>query len=148
MQSLTPFIHPAMMWGALGLYFYTAYLGWQSRRIRSVKAETRKELIKSHVGFKHSKLGMVLLGLLIVGGSIGLISTYINTGAVLSGSHGIIGVLIMVLIGTTACLAPALRADVAWARTVHMSIGSILLLLYISQILSGGQIIQSILKAG
>jgi hypothetical protein len=147
MQKLIPFIHPAIMWGTLGLYFYTAYLGWQSRRIRSVKAETREELNQSPVGFKHASMGAILLGLFIIGGSLGLIATYLSTGAVLSGAHGRIGVLMMVLIGATASLAPALRAGADWARTAHISIGITLLLLYVGEILSGGQIIQSIIKA-
>jgi nitrite reductase/ring-hydroxylating ferredoxin subunit len=42
---------------------------------------------------------------------------------------------------------PCLRAGIAWARTAHISIGSALLLLYVTQILSGGQIVQSIMKA-
>jgi hypothetical protein len=147
MKNLIPFIHPVMMWGALGLYVYTAYLGWQTRRIRSVNAETRKELIRNHVGLKHSKIGAVLLGLFILGGIIGLIATYLGTGKILTSPHGIIGLLMMVLIGITASLAPAMRRQAPWARIVHISIGITLLVLYLGQILSGGQIIQSIMNA-
>jgi hypothetical protein len=91
----------------------------------------------------------VLLALFIIGVSIGLIATYLSTGSVLHEPHGRIGVLMMVLIGATACLAPSLHVGVAWARTAHMIIGITLtlLLLYLVMIPTGGEIIQSIMKA-
>jgi hypothetical protein len=147
MQNILPFIHPALMWGAVGLYLYTAYLGWQSRRVRFVKGETRKELIQNHVGAKHAKVALLLLGLLLVGGGLGAYVSYQFTKVFLGGLHGQIGALMMLLIIGAASLAPVMRTGVAWARTVHAGIGMLLLLLYLFEIPSGMQIVQGILKA-
>jgi hypothetical protein len=149
MQNLISFIHPATMWGVLGLYCYTGYLGWRSRRIRSINAKTGKELVDNYMGFKHSQVGVILLGLLISGGSLGLIVTYINTKTILHGIHGKVGILMMILIALTVSLTPSVRRGENWARIGHISIGVILLLLYLMvEIPSGVQIVQSILKAG
>lgn len=142
-----PLIHPAMMWGSVGLYLYVGYLGWQSRRIRFVKGETRKELIQNHVGAKHSKIAPVLLGLLLVGGGIGAIVSYQFTKVFLGGLHGQIGALMMLLIIGAASLAPMMRQGVVWARPAHAGIGILLLLLYLFEIPTGMQIVQGILKA-
>jgi len=138
-----------MMWGVLGLYFYTAYLGWRSRSIRSAHAKTGEELVSNHMGFKHAQVGVILLGLLILGGILGLIVTFINTKSVLHGIHGKVGILMMLLIVLTVSLTPSVRGGANWARIGHISIGVILLLLYlVVQIPSGVQIVQSIMKAG
>lgn len=147
MQNLIPLIHPAMMWGSLGLYFYIGYLGWQSRRIRFVKGEQRKELIQNHVGAKHAKIAPLLLGLFVIGGSIGAIVTYLHSGVFLGGLHGKIGALMMLLIIGTSCLAPMMKRGVPWARTVHGLIGAVLFLLYLVEIPSGMRIMQAILAA-
>lgn len=147
LQNFVPLIHPALMWGVVGLYLYTAYLGWQSRRIRFVKGETRRELIQNHVGAKHAKVAPFFLGLLLVGGGMGEIVSYQHSGIFFHSLHGQIGALMMLLVIGTACLAPMLRKGVAWARTTHASIGVVLLLLFLFQIPSGMQIIQRILKA-
>jgi hypothetical protein len=82
MPKLISFLHPTLMWGVLGLYLYTAYLGWQSSRLKSVNAETRKELVRNKVGLKHYQVSSVLLGLLVLGAALGLAVTYINVGKV------------------------------------------------------------------
>ena len=146
MQNIIPFIHPALMWGAVGLYLYVGYLGWQSRRIRFVKGETRQELIQNHVGAKHAKVAPLLLGLLLVGGGIGAIVSYQFTKVLLGGLHGQIGALMILLIIGTASLAPMMQKGVAWARPAHAGIGILLLLLYLFEIPSGMQIVQGILK--
>ncbi|MCW5313292.1 DUF4079 family protein [Nostoc sp. KVJ3] len=145
MPKLISFLHPTLMWGVLGLYLYTAYLGWQSSRLKSVNAETRKELVRNKVGLKHYQVGSVLL---VLGSALGLTVTYINTGRVFNGTHGKIGILMMVLIALTASLAPFLQRGAAWARIGHISIGVVLLILYLCQIPTGGQIVQAILKGG
>jgi hypothetical protein len=146
MPKLISFLHPTLMWGVLGLYLYTAYLGWQSSRLKSVNAETRKELVRNKVGLKHYQVSSVLLGLLVLGSALGLAVTYINVGTVFNETHGKIGMLMMVLIALAASLAPFLQRGAAWARISHVSIGIVLLILYLWEIPTGGEIVQAILK--
>jgi len=57
-------LHPLVMLGVLGTSLYTFYLGYQSRRLREVDSETRKELVRGRYGQRHYQTSAILLAVL------------------------------------------------------------------------------------
>ena len=57
------FFHPLMMWVLFGLTIYAAYLGSQSRKVRYVTGDEKKELIKGKFAIKHHQIGSNILAL-------------------------------------------------------------------------------------
>jgi hypothetical protein len=148
-ESIKPwlnFFHPALMWILLGLSVYALYLGIQIRRIRSVDAETRKELVKGKFGAKHHQIGSILLSFMVLGSIGAMAVTYINNGKLFVGPHLLVGLGMTGMIAVSASLTPLMQKGVNWARYTHISLNVTLLGLFGWQALTGLEILQRIIS--
>ena len=148
-ESIKPwlnFFHPALMWILLGLSIYALYLGVQIRRIRSVDAETRKELVKGKFGDKHHKVGSILLSFMVLGSIGAMAVTYINNGKLFVGPHLLVGLGMTGMIAVSASLTPLMQKGANWARYTHIGLNVSLLGLFGWQAVSGLEILQRIIS--
>ena len=139
------FGHPLMMWVLLATSIYAMWLGFQSRKIRSVDAEKRKELIKKDVKGKHFVVGSLLLSLLILGTLGGMAVTYINNGKLFVGPHLLVGLGMTALIAAAASLVPWMQKGNDVARVCHISLNVTMIGLFGWQAVTGMDIVQKIL---
>ena len=140
------FFHPAIMWILLALSVYALYLGVQVRRIRSVDAETRKELVKKKVNDKHHQVGSILLSLMVLGTLGGMAVTYINNNKLFVGPHLLVGLGMTGMIAVSASLTPFMQKGNDLARYTHIGLNVTLLGLFGWQALSGLEILQRIIS--
>lgn len=138
------FFHPILMWVLLALTLYALYLGLQSRRIRSVDAETRKELIKKKFAERHHRMGSVILSLMVLGTLGGMAVTYLNNGKLFFGPHLLAGLGMAGLIATSASLTPFMQKGQDWARYTHIALNVSIVALFGWQAVTGVQIVQKI----
>jgi hypothetical protein len=141
------FLHPILMWGLLGLYFYASYLGIQSRSIRSAKGEEKKKLVKGKFPVLHHQISSIWLGLMVIGSMVGIAVTYINYSKLFVAPHLLVGLLITVLVVLSAALAPFMHKGNEWARYTHIGINILVLVLFIWEAVTGTQIVQQILSS-
>lgn len=144
-KTWSQFGHPILMWVLLGLTVYAMYSGWQIRRIRSVDATTKKELIKQKFNDKHYQIGSICLALMILGTVGAMAVTYINNGKLFVGSHLLAGLSMTTMMGVSASLVPWMRKGNNIARYSHISLNITLLGLFGWQAVTGMQIVQKIL---
>ncbi|WP_292751592.1 DUF4079 domain-containing protein [Nostoc sp. NMS4] len=144
MDNLLTFSHPILMFGLLGLYGYTAYLGMRSRRTQKPGDEPKN---RGKSAISHYKIGSVWLALMVFGAILGLTVTYINNGKLFFSPHLWVGLGIILLISIAAALVPFMQQrDSQWARKTHAIINMIVFLLFAFQALSGVAIVQQILS--
>ncbi|MFN9870706.1 MAG: DUF4079 domain-containing protein [Cyanobacteriota bacterium] len=141
------FVHPALMWVLLGLMLYSGYLGYKASLIRKVSAEERKAMLPQHFGERHAQLGAVILGLTLLGAAGGLAATYLKNGKLVLGPHLFVGLAVAVLVVATASLGPSLVKGKDWARTLHVSLNGVVLLLFGWQATTGIAIVQKLLSS-
>lgn len=146
LKFVAPYFHPVLMWLALILSFYALYLGMQSRRIRYVEGDLKKELIQGRYGVKHYQIGSLLLSLMVLGAIGAMAITYINNGKLFIGPHLIAGLGITSLVALSASLAPFVQKGKDWARLTHITLGLILLSLFSWQAITGMQIVQKLIS--
>ncbi len=146
LKFVAPYFHPVLMWLALILSFYALYLGMQSRRIRYVEGDVKKELIKGRYGVKHYQIGSLLLSLMVLGAVGAIAITYINNGKLFVGPHLIAGLGMTSLVALSASLAPFVQKGQDWARLTHITLGLILLSLFGWQAITGMQIVQKLIS--
>lgn len=135
------FGHPILMWVLFGLCIYAMYLGLQSRRIRSVDAETRKELVKKKFTIKHHQVGSILLALMVLGTVGAMAVTYVNNGKLFVGAHLLVGLGMTVTIAVSTALVPFMQKGQEWARLTHISLNTVLVGLFGWQAISGMEIL-------
>lgn len=146
LKSVLPYVHPVLMWLALALSFYALYLGMQSRRIRYVEGEVKKELIQGKYGVRHYQAGSLLLSLMVIGALAAMAITYINNGKLFFGPHLLAGLGMTGLVAISASLAPFLQKGHNWARYSHIALGMVLLGLFSWQAVTGMQIVQKLIS--
>lgn len=140
------FGHPILMWALFVISIYAMWLGFQSRQIRSVEAEKRKELIKKDVKGKHFIIGSLLLSLMVLGTIGGMAVTYINNGKLFVGPHLIVGLTMVGLIATAAALVPWMQKGNEVARVTHITLNVTLIGLFGWQAFTGVEIVQRIIS--
>ncbi|MEM1251706.1 MAG: DUF4079 domain-containing protein [Cyanobacteria bacterium P01_H01_bin.21] len=140
------FFHPLLMWTLFGLTIYAAYLGMQSRKVRYVTGEEKKELIKGKFAIKHHQMGSIILALMVLGTIGGMAVTYINNGKLFFGPHLLAGLGMTGLIAIAASLVPYMQRGNETARLTHISINVIIVGLFGWQAVTGMQIMQRILE--
>jgi MFS family permease len=138
------FFHPILMWVLFALTLYAFYLGMQSRRIRSVDAEERKQLIQGKFGLRHHQMGAILLSTMVLGTLGGMAITYINNGKLFLGPHLLVGLGMTGLMATSASLTPFMQKGNNWARNFHIGLNVGLVGLFGWQAVTGMQITQRI----
>lgn len=146
LKYIAPYFHPVLMWLALGLSFYALYLGMQSRRIRYVEGDVKKELIQGRYGVRHYQAGSLLLALMVLGALGAMAITYLNNGKLFVGSHLLAGLSLTGLVAVSASLAPFLQKGREWARLTHITLGLILLSIFTWQAVTGMQIVQKLIS--
>ena len=138
-------IHPALMLGLFGYFFYAAYLGFQVRRTRNAESELKKELIKGKYNLRHHQTGSILLAVMVVGAVSGIIITYLSAGELPINAHLFVGLGMTAAIATSSAFAPAMQTGKVWARYTHITINIFLLVFFGWQSVTGLQIVQEIL---
>ena len=134
------------MWVLFGLTLYAAYLGSQSRKVRYVTGDEKKELIKGKFAIKHHQIGSIILALMVLGTIGGMAVTYINNGKLFFGPHLLVGLGMTGIIAIAASLVPYMQRGNETARLTHISLNVVLVGLFGWQAFSGMQIMQRILE--
>ncbi|MBA0844765.1 hypothetical protein Goarm_022501 [Gossypium armourianum] len=142
-------VHPIVMGG---LFFYTlwaGYLGWQWRRVRTIQNEINElkkqvkptpvtpegkpvEAAPSPVELEIQKLSEA------VGGGV---NTWFRTGKLFPGPHLFAGAAITVLWAAAAALVPAMQKGSETARSLHIALNAVNVILFIWQIPTGIDIV-------
>lgn len=146
LKVYSQFGHPLLMWALLALSIYAMVLGFQSRKIRSADAETRKELIKKDVKTKHYLVGSALLALMVMGTVGGMAVTYWNNGKLFVGPHLLVGLGMTTLIAVSAALSPLMQKGNELARITHITLNITLIGLFGWQAVTGVEIVQRIIS--
>ncbi len=141
------FVHPVLMWALLGLMLYSGYLALKASQIRKVSAEDRKAMLPLRYGQRHARLGAVILGLTLLGAAGGLTATFLKNGKLILGPHLFVGLGVVVFVIATASLGPSLQKGKDWARSLHISLNGLVLLLFGWQALTGVAIVNKLLSA-
>ena len=138
----------------------SGYLGLQIRNLREINEKlkgmnsqdaeynnlvaTRKQIVALNPKDKHFSGGSNLLGIGVVASLFAVLDTYLGSGELFPDSHLFIGAFITGLWALAASLTPAMQKNNEIARVSHIAINSIILLLFIWQIGTGLEILQSV----
>lgn len=145
-KSFISFFHPVLMSGTLIGTFYALYLGIQTRRTRNAPSETRKQLIKGKYGLKHFYSGSGLLTFWVIGSLIGMAATYVLYEQLFFSPHLVGGLSIVGLASIAATLVPLMQQGKQWARTAHIVVVMLIVIISSAQMVTGVTIIQDILQ--
>lgn len=108
--------------------------------------QERKGLIQSRPQEKHFNWGSLLLGMGVAISIEGGINTWMRTGKLFPGPHLFAGVGITVLWAISAALVPAMQRGNDNARTAHIALNCVNLLLFASQIPTGLEIVGKVFE--
>ncbi|KAL1541223.1 hypothetical protein AAHA92_25473 [Salvia divinorum] len=103
--------------------------------------EERKELIKGSYRDKHFNAGSILLGFGVFESVFGGLNTWFRTGKLFPGPHLYAGAAITVLWAAAAALVPRMQKGSETARNLHITLNVLNVLLFISQIPTGIDIV-------
>lgn len=139
------FAHPIFMWVLLVMALYALYLGLQAKRIRTTEdKDLRKELVAKKVNLQHFQVGSWLLACVVLGTLGGMAVTYINNGKLFVGPHLLAGLGMVGLITLSVAMVPYMQQGNVAARTTHVSLNLVLLVLFSWQAVTGMQIVYNI----
>ncbi|CAD6205585.1 unnamed protein product [Miscanthus lutarioriparius] len=96
--------------------------------------EERKALIKGSFREQHFNVGSILLGLGVLESVGGALNTWFHTSKLFSGPHLFAGAAITVLWAATAALVPAMQKGDETARSLHIALNAVNVLLFVCQI--------------
>lgn len=108
--------------------------------------EVRKALLKGGFRDRHFNLGSILLGAGVLFSVTGAVNTYIRTGKLFPGPHLYAGVGITVLWALAAALVPPMQKGNDTARSLHIALNTVNLLLFVWQIPTGWEIVLKVLE--
>ncbi|KAG6403697.1 hypothetical protein SASPL_135925 [Salvia splendens] len=103
--------------------------------------QERKELIKGSYRDKHFNAGSILLGFGVFESIFGGLNTWFRTGKLFPGPHLFGGAAITVLWAAAAALVPPMQKGSETARNLHIALNLLNVLLFISQIPTGIDIV-------
>lgn len=109
-------------------------------------SEERKELIKGSYRDKHFNAGSILLAFGVFEAFGGGVNTWIRTGKLFPGPHLFAGAAITVLWAAAAALVPAMQKGNETARSLHIALNAINVLLFICQIPTGFDIVLKVFE--
>ena len=145
-KTVVAFAHPLIMIVAFAGTFYAAYLGMQIRRTRYAEREEKKEMVKARYNQKHFQLASVLLSVWVIGSLLGMAATdYLYEKLFLS-PHLIGGLAAICLAALAGALAPFLQRGKVWARKTHIGLAVLLVILSVSQAITGVNIVRIMLS--
>ncbi|EFN52449.1 hypothetical protein CHLNCDRAFT_32535 [Chlorella variabilis] len=113
--------------------------------ISALEAE-RKELIGKKLNEQHNNWGSLLLGLGVLISVSGAFNTFLRTGKLFPGPHLYAGAAITVLWALAASLVPAMQKGNETARSAHIALNTINILLFAWQIPTGFEIVEKVLQ--
>ncbi|PSC70229.1 plant F21F14-40 [Micractinium conductrix] len=113
--------------------------------ITALEAE-RKELIGKKLNEKHNNWGSMLLGLGVTISVSGAFNTFLRTGKLFPGPHLYAGAAITVLWALAAALVPAMQKGNENARSAHIALNTINLLLFAWQVPTGLEIVAKVFE--
>ncbi|XP_052143900.1 uncharacterized protein LOC127763289 [Oryza glaberrima] len=108
--------------------------------------EERKKLIKGSFRDRHFNAGSILLGLGVTESVGGALNTWFRTGKLFPGPHLFAGATITVLWAAAAALVPAMQKGNETARSLHIALNAINVLLFIWQIPTGLEIVGKVFE--
>ncbi|OMP08640.1 hypothetical protein COLO4_06257 [Corchorus olitorius] len=97
-------------------------------------SEERKELLKGSFRDRHFNAGSILLGFGVLEAVGGGVNTWFRTGKLFPGPHLFAGAGITVLWAAAAALVPAMQKGNETARSLHIALNTVNVLLFIWQI--------------
>ncbi|XP_009334387.2 uncharacterized protein LOC103927213 [Pyrus x bretschneideri] len=103
--------------------------------------EERKELMKGSYRDKHFNAGSILLAFGVFESVGGGLNTWFRTGKLFPGPHLFAGAAITVLWAAAAALTPAMQKGSETARSLHIALNTINVLLFVWQIPTGWEIL-------
>ncbi|KAL2490266.1 hypothetical protein Adt_25894 [Abeliophyllum distichum] len=103
--------------------------------------EERKELIKGSYRDKHFNAGSILLGFGVLEAIYGGVNTWFRTGKLFPGPHLFAGAAITVLWAAAAALVPSMQKGNETARSLHIALNALNVILFIWQIPTGIDIV-------
>ncbi|KAL8540989.1 hypothetical protein ACS0TY_002321 [Phlomoides rotata] len=103
--------------------------------------EERKQLIKGSYKDKHFNAGSILLGFGVFESVFGGVNTWFRTGKLFPGPHLYAGAAITVLWAAAAALVPAMQKGNETARSLHIALNALNVVLFIWQIPTGIEIV-------
>mmetsp|Transcript_3658 Transcript_3658/g.6225 ORF Transcript_3658/g.6225 Transcript_3658/m.6225 type:complete len:291 (+) Transcript_3658:98-970(+) len=107
---------------------------------------TRKELVAGGFKDRHHDWGNLLLSLGVITSVAGGMNTYMRVGKLFPGPHLYAGVGITVLWATAAALTPYMQKGNNAARNAHITLNSINLALFATQVPTGLEIVGKVFK--
>ncbi|KAK8711379.1 hypothetical protein V6N13_146663 [Hibiscus sabdariffa] len=96
--------------------------------------EERKELVKGSYRDRHFNAGSILLGFGVLEAVAGGVNTWFRTGKLFPGPHLFAGAAITVLWAAAAALVPAMQKGNETARSLHIALNAVNVLLFVWQI--------------
>ncbi|KAG8076609.1 hypothetical protein GUJ93_ZPchr0006g42052 [Zizania palustris] len=108
--------------------------------------EERKKLLKGSFRDRHFNAGSILLGLGVAESVGGALNTWFRTGKLFPGPHLFAGAAITVLWAAAAALVPAMQKGDETARSLHIALNAINVLLFIWQIPTGLEIVGKVFE--
>lgn len=109
-------------------------------------AEERKALIKGSFRDRHFNAGSILLGLGVLESVGGALNTWFRTGKLFPGPHLFAGAAITVLWAAAAALVPAMQKGDETARSLHIALNAVNVLLFVWQIPTGLEIVGKVFE--
>eukprot|EP00850_Spirogloea_muscicola_P021473 SM000251S08804 [mRNA] locus=s251:71536:72519:+ [translate_table: standard] len=163
------------MIGLLGTSLWSAYLGWQWRRVRTIPSEVaelkkqmpapvegappseieqkinklteeRKTLVKGNFRDRHWNVGSLLLGGGVTMSIGGAVNTYLRTGKLFPGPHLFAGAGITALWAAAASLVPAMQKGDDNARNAHIALNVVNIGLFLWQVPTGFEIVEKVFQ--
>ncbi|WVZ78091.1 hypothetical protein U9M48_025856 [Paspalum notatum var. saurae] len=108
--------------------------------------EERKKLVKGSFRDRHFNAGSILLGLGVLESVGGALNTWFRTGKLFPGPHLFAGAAITVLWAAAAALVPAMQKGNDTARSLHIALNTLNVLLFIWQIPTGLEIVGKVFE--
>eukprot|EP01039_Chlorochromonas_danica_P005023 gene5022-5515_t len=114
-------------------------------RYKQLLAE-RKSLQGANLKEKHYNVGSLLLGAGVSISFFGALNTYWSTGEIFPDVHLFVGMAITILWALAAALVPYMQRGNGVARTAHIGLNTLNLVLFTCQIPTGFDIVQEVWK--
>ncbi|XP_027336971.1 uncharacterized protein LOC113850588 [Abrus precatorius] len=108
--------------------------------------EERKELLKGSYRDRHYNAGSILLGFGVLEAIGGGLNTWLRTGKLFPGPHLFAGTAITVLWALAAALVPSMQKGSETARNLHIALNTLNVLLFVSQIPTGFDILLKVFE--
>ncbi|KAL2336239.1 hypothetical protein Fmac_010685 [Flemingia macrophylla] len=108
--------------------------------------EERKELLKGSYRDRHYNAGSILLGFGVLESVGGGLNTWIRSGKLFPGPHLFAGAAITMLWALSAALVPSMQRGSETARSLHIALNTLNVLLFVSQIPTGFDILLKVFE--